>query len=418
MKIERVEITTLEVPHTNDHLQYWIPQWRIIQVCRLVMDNGVVGWGESVKHAMGAIPVDVADRVVGREAASLLWQDELGYAVQIALFDAVGKHLNVPVHRLLGAKIRDWCPISWWTIDMPAADWAQQCEEAVVHGYTTAKLKTRTMYDLHAGIRAILKVIPPQFRLDLDFNGSLVTAAQALPLLKSLEQYEQVAMIETPIPQKDVAGNQQIRRQLNRPIAMHMGDPPTATAITQDVTDGFILGGPAKELLKMATVCELANKPFWLQMVGTGITTTWAAHVAAVCSHARWPSITSMNIWESQLVQQPIEVRGGYYPVPDEPGLGVEVDETALRKYAVDHDDVKPPKHLYRYSRASGEVTYYGCASKSVLHGTYVRDGMPICEAGSNLEVMVDDGSPAFEQLYGATRNGQTVRRSESTTPA
>ncbi len=280
-----------------------------------------------------------------------------------------------------------------------------------------AKLKTRTMYDLHAGIRAILEVIPPQFRLDLDFNGSLVTAAQALPLLKSLEQYEQVAMIETPIPQKDVAGNQQIRRRLNRPIAMHIGDPPIATAITQDVTDGFIIGGPAKELLKAATVCEVANKPFWLQMVGTGITTTWAAHVAAVCSHARWPSITSMNIWESQLVERPIQVRGGYYPVPEEPGLGVEVDETALKKYAVDHDDVKPPKHLYRYSRASGEVTYYGCASKSVLHGTYVRDGMPICEAGSNLEVMVDDGSPAFDQLYTATRNGQTVRRSESAPP-
>ncbi len=145
MKIERVEITTLDVPHTNDHLQYWIPQWRIINVCRLVMDNGVVGWGESVKHAMGAIPEDVADRIVGREAASLLWQDELGYAVQIALFDAVGKNLNVPVHRLLGSKVRDWCPISWWTIDMPAPDWAQQCAEAVAHGYTTAKLNASSV---------------------------------------------------------------------------------------------------------------------------------------------------------------------------------------------------------------------------------------------------------------------------------
>lgn len=416
MNIASVEITTLEVPHTNEHLQYWIPQWRIIQVCRLEMDNGVVGWGETVQHAMGAVPGGVAERIVGREAASLLWQDDLGYAVQIALFDAVGKHLNVPVHRLLGTKVRDWCPISWWTIDMPAADWAQQCSQAVARGYTTAKLKTRTMYDVHAGIRAILEVVPPQFRLDLDFNGSLVTAAQALPLLKSLEQYQQLAMIETPIPQADVSGNQQIRRRLNRPIAMHMGDPPIATAIKQDVTDGFILGGPARELLKTATVCEVANKPFWLQLAGTGITTAWAAHVGSVCSHARWPSITCMNIWESQLVRQPIQVRGGYYPVPDAPGLGVEVDEAALRKYRVDHDNVKPPKHLYRYSRASGEVTYYGCASKSELHGTYVRDGMPICEAGSNLEVVPDDGSAEFEQLYEATRNGRTERRTERPT--
>ncbi len=413
MKVAEVEVTLLEVPHSNEHLQYWIPQWRIIQICRLVLDNGVVGWGESVKHAMGPVPEGVHQRLVGEEVGALLWQDDLGYAVQLALFDAVGKALHVPAHRLLGTKVRDWCPLSWWTIDLQAQDWAQQCAEAVERGYTSAKLKTRTMYDLHAGIRAILEVIPPQFRLDLDFNGSLVTAAQALPLLKSLEQYDEVVMIETPIPQGDIAGNQHLRQRLNRPIAMHIGDPPLATALKQDVTDGFILGAPARELLKLASICEVANKPFWLQMAGTGITTAWAAHVGAVCSHARWPSITCMNIWESQLITEPIELRSGYYRVPEKPGLGVEVDEGALQRYAVDRDEAAPPKHLYRYCRASGDVTYYGCSSKSELHGTYVRDGMPICEAGSNLEILNDDGSESFAELYAATRGGRTLRRLE-----
>ena len=108
MKVAEVEVTLLEVPHSNEHLQYWIPQWRIIQICRLVLDNGVVGWGESVKHAMGPVPEGVHQRLVGEEVGALLWQDDLGYAVQLALFDAMGKALHVPAHRLLGTKVRDW----------------------------------------------------------------------------------------------------------------------------------------------------------------------------------------------------------------------------------------------------------------------------------------------------------------------
>ena len=117
--------------------------------------------------------------------------------MQIALFDAVAKNENVPICDLLGPQVRNGCPISWWTCDMGPEDWARQCEMAVAQGYMSAKLKTRPWQDLHACLQAVLRVIPPQFRLDLDFNGHLVNAANAVPLLKSLEQYEQLAMIET-----------------------------------------------------------------------------------------------------------------------------------------------------------------------------------------------------------------------------
>ena len=113
----------------------------------------------------------------------------------MALFDAGGKALNVPVHHLLATQVRAWVPLSWWTIDLEPDEWAAQCAEAVKQGYTSAKLKARTGHDIHAGIRAILEVVPPQFRLDLDFNGSLINAAHAVEFLKTLEQYQQVAMI-------------------------------------------------------------------------------------------------------------------------------------------------------------------------------------------------------------------------------
>ncbi len=47
-----------------------------------------------------------------------MWDDGLGAGLQMALFDAAGKLAGVPVYRLLGPKVRDWCPISFWDHDM------------------------------------------------------------------------------------------------------------------------------------------------------------------------------------------------------------------------------------------------------------------------------------------------------------
>jgi len=297
-------------------------------------------------------------------------------------------------------------------MDMPPDDWARQCADAAGDGYVSAKLKARTWYDLHAAIRAIVDVVPRQFRIDLDFNGTLSDAAGAVELLKSLEQYEQVAMIETPIPQGDVAGNRHIRTRINRPLAMHYGSPPIATTLAQDVADGFVVCAGACGILRQQAVAEMANKPFWLQLVGTGITTTWAAHLGAVCSQAKWPAITCMNIWESQLITGRIELRGGYYRVPETPGLGVEIDQKAVDKYRVDHTWVDPPRHVYRYARASGETAYFDC-SKQALHRIYPENAMPVCEPGSVLEPVEDDGSEEFAAICEMAREGRTLRRVE-----
>jgi L-alanine-DL-glutamate epimerase-like enolase superfamily enzyme len=416
MKVQSIELTHLDVPfttHTDKHMRYWLPHWRIVQVCRLTMDNGIVGFGETIpNYTWAKVPDDIESKVVGQEAASLLWKDGLGAGVQMALFDAVGKHENVPVYQLLGTKVRDAVPLSWWGMDMPPADWARQCADAVKAGYMTAKLKARTWYDLDAAIQAIVDVVPPQFKIDLDYNGTLDNAANAVEHLKSLEKFSQVAMIETPIPQGDVAGNRHIRQRIDRPVAMHYGQPPIATTIAQDVADGFVVCAGASAIRSQSAVTDAANKPFWLQLVGTGITTTWAAHLGAVCPQAKWPAITCMNIWKEQLITPGIELHGGYHRVPEGAGLGVDLDEKALTKHAVDYSWVDPPRHVYRYARANGEVTYFGL-SKQALHSGYPRAAMPISEAGSECVPVEDDGSKEFEEIWQAVQDGATLWRRE-----
>ncbi|MBI3943407.1 MAG: mandelate racemase/muconate lactonizing enzyme family protein [Chloroflexi bacterium] len=450
MKISQIDLIHLDVPftpHTNAHMQYWLPHWRISQICKLTLENGIIGWGETLpNYTWAKVPTDIAERVVGRDVTELLWQDDWGGGVQMAAFDAVGKLLNVPAHHLLGKQLRTWCPISWWAIDMPPQDWAQQCQAAVQQGYMSAKLKARTWFDLHAAVEAICEVVPEGFLLDLDFNATLWHDANAVKLIKSLEQYDRVAMIETPIPQTDLAGNAHIRQRTNRPLAMHFGSPALPYVIQADAADGFVVCAGAATILKQAAICEEFNKPFWLQLVGTGITTSWAAHLGAVLSHALWPAVTCMNIYgstvsdgktasiatqtcgrivvrssnsrykrkshiyESQLITTPIEIQGGLYPVPQGPGLGIEVDQQALQKYRVDYDFVPLPKHLYRYVRATGEVTYYNC-TRQALHQVFPADAQPAAERGAGLEVVPDDGSAEFQTLYDLAQRGPVHRR-------
>ncbi|MDA0712041.1 MAG: mandelate racemase/muconate lactonizing enzyme family protein [bacterium] len=415
MNVKKLELIHLDAPFTNHsekHLGYWLPHWRIHEICHITLENGIEGWGETMpNYTWAKVPDKIADRVEGKPAAELMWDDTLGAGVQMALFDAVAKAQGVPLYRLLGAKVRDWCPISWWNMDMPPKDWAEECRQAVQTGYTSAKLKARPWYDLHAAIQAVQKVVPPGFHLDLDYNGTLANSANAIPHLRELEAYSEIAMIESPIPQNDVAGNKHIRSMIARPVAMHYNNPPIETTMREDVTDGFVVCAGAARILKQAAVCEQWNKPFWLQLVGSGITTAWAAHLGAVLPQAKWPAITCMNIWKHQLITEPIAVRGGFYRVPEEPGLGITVDPKALEKYTVDYTWVDPPRHLYVYRRASGETTFYAC-SKQDLHHVYPNDVQPIAEPGSTLDVYEDDGSKKFDLLYAECQKS-SVRKKE-----
>ena len=156
---------------------------------------------------------------------------------------------------------------------------------------------------------------------------------QAAPLISRLEQNcACLAIVESPIPQDDVEGNKLLRQKIKSPIAMHMGQPPVMTAIREGVCDGFVIGGGVRQTLSDGNLAERAQMPFWLQMVGTGLTTTFAAHLGSVLKGARWPAMPCVNIYSHTLLRE-FEVKGGYLQVPAAPGLGVELDREAVVQF-------------------------------------------------------------------------------------
>lgn len=402
MKITSVDRIVVDVPFVDEPRRNMARAhngWHIAEVCRVETDDGLVGYGETLpNYTWGRVTDAAVERVKGQHPAEHMWDDSLGAGLQMALFDLAAQRQGVPMYRLFGKKVRDWCPISWWSIDQPPEDFAAEAKNAIAKGYTSYKLKARPWFDIREQVAAVCKVVPPTFHLDVDFNGLLVDSASAVPVLKELEQHHNVQFFESPIPQGDVAGNQRIRQQTRCAIAMHYGSPPIMTALKEDVCDGFVIGGGASRVIKEAHVAAEANKPFWLQLVGTGITTAFALHLGAVLTHARWPAITCLNMYDPQLLVDPLQVVSGYCHVPEAPGLGVKVDESTLDRLRVPTSQKADLRAVYAVVRPGGQKVWFG--HENVYREDFLAGNQPVFERGVKLEVYEDDGSKEWRELF------------------
>ena len=232
----------------------------VVHLCKVTLDDSrsTVGWGEATQK--GASDAQVA-RVIGKSPALLMHDDSISIGLQMALFDALGKALGVPCHALLGTQCRNATPISWWVQSASPVDWAAECVDAVAAGYTTCKLKARPWWDVVEQVRAVSEAVPPGFHLDLDFNETLQNAAVATLVIQKLEQFENVAFIESPIPQTDAAGNAALRRAVRKPLAGHFGRPPHATVVQEGVFDAYVIGGGKSAIVRAAALAADAGMP-------------------------------------------------------------------------------------------------------------------------------------------------------------
>jgi len=405
--VERIELDVGFTLRTEPHMRRGITNFSLIEICRVTTDSGIVGWGES--RAMHNWDRDIAAvdaGVIGRNPADLLWRDELGSGLQQAMFDLTGKALGVPAHRLIGRQARAWVPLAWWCYDMPPEDLAAEAEDASAAGYTAFKLKPRPWFDLTAQMEAISAATPDRATFDLDFNGFLLDAGFAQQVLAELEAFPKIHMFETPIPQSDVAGNATLRAKSRRAIALHFEEPDFLTATRERVCDGFAGHGEGVgSALHYAALAHAANLPFFVQVVGTGITTAFAAHLSAALPAARWPAVTASNVYSDDLLREPLDIQRGYVRVPEAPGLGIEIDEQALETFRRNATGPKPlPRAIYTVRWADGGTAEY--VSVRAYERDFTIGNQPAFERGVTLTTREDDGSVEFDNRYRAVAAG------------
>jgi L-alanine-DL-glutamate epimerase-like enolase superfamily enzyme len=283
---------------------------------------------------------------------------------------------------------------------MPPEANAAEAQEALAAGYTSYKIKARPWWDVYEQVAAISAVTPPHFRLDLDWNNMLLNLGNAAPVLAELDRYERVAIYESPIMQRDVEGQRLLRQKTTRPIALHFGEPPFPTVVRDEVCDGFVVSGGVSSILRQGALAAAFEKPFWLQMVGTGLTTALSAHLGAVLPFAQWPSVNCLNNYADDLLAEPLTILGGYLKVPEAPGLGIQIDEAALARYRMAPPFEHPaPRLLMSVVWPGGRVMHYA-RMRPQCWDDFWSGNQPAQERGATMEVRADDGSREWAGLY------------------
>ena len=398
--IERITVRAPMTPRCEEWNAREVWQWCICEIIRLTTDAGIVGYGETLPHyTWGRVSDEAVARVKGQNAADFLGDDSLGAGLQMAIYDVVGKALGVPAYRLFNQpKVREAVPIAWWNIDFPPEALAEEAKDALAKGYTALKTKARPWWDVYEQVDQMSNVTPPHFKIDMDWNQMLINASNAAPVLSELDKQERVALYESPIFQRDTEGQRLLRRKTQKAIALHFGDPPFPVAVRDEVCDGFVIGGGVARVLREGTMAAQFDKPFFLQIVGAGLTTALSIQLGAVLTHAQWPAVNCLNNYADDLIVHPIQVSEGYAHVPDAPGLGVEVDEAALTKYKMEPPyEIPRAKLLLSIAWPGNRVRHY--ANIQQCWTDAFAGNIPVQDRGARMHVRRDDGSAGWAEM-------------------
>ncbi|MEA5457277.1 mandelate racemase/muconate lactonizing enzyme family protein [Sinomonas sp. JGH33] len=412
LRILDVKRTMIHLPF-RERVKPWndllVSGWGLIEVLEVHTNaEGVLGVGETlVDYTWQRVTDEKIASVIGTNPAEHLFDDSLGAGLQIALLDAVGQALEVPAHRLLGLPaVRDWCPISWWNTKMPPELLAREARQALDEGYLAHKFKARPWFDVREQVKAIAAATPEDYLIDIDWNGMLRSPGEALPVLSELDELPKIGLYESPIRQDDMIGQQQLRGRIRRPLAEHYRKDLFPVWMRDDALDAFVaVCTPGMSgILSQGITAAAFNKTFWLQVVGSGITTAFTTHLGAVLTHASWPMVTGMNTFADDLIEKPLAIAGGHVKVPTEPGLGITLDRNALERYRVPPAyRVQTPRHLLTFNTGTAGTRMYGDMLQ-MWEDCRVNHNVAVQPVGASLEVRTDDGSPEFDRIWRRAR--------------
>jgi D-galactarolactone cycloisomerase len=371
VKIARVEVfavrANMSVPRGPSILTYHTRETLVIKI---TSEDGVVGWGETYRMAgvEAALRDALAPLLIGRDALEIrrLHREMLaatfgnGFAVggvDLALHDLVGKALGVPVHQLYDGAVRSrvsaYASLPGYYDDRePREHWVDEVVSLRRDGFTAMKLRIgRYGVDVEAPLLdAVRSAVGPSVRLMCDGNAAY-SPALALRMGATLAELD-FAWFEEPLPQNGYRGYPELRAKLRLPLAGGEGvtSRVDANAVLQrgcfDIIqpDVSICGGIA-ECLLIGELADLSAVRCIPHCWGGAIMLAATVQVAALLPEpSRMPGLdapllefdVTENPFRTEIVvDNPFALHDGCVLVPDRPGLGVDVDESALVRYAV-----------------------------------------------------------------------------------
>jgi len=264
----------------------------------------------------------------------------------ICLWDIAGKMCGLPLYKLLGAY-RDKVPVyaSSFVLDTPE-DYARQALEAKTHRWHAYKLHPPGRVDLDlAAYRACREAVGPDFVMMVDVCYCWSNAKEALRVIRQLEPYD-LFFLETPLQLDDLDGYAFLHDQCGIPIAA--GELQNTRFEFLDLMDRGKVDvaqpdvGRVGGFTEARRVCDLAAERGRLIVPHcwkTGIGIAASAHLSAATAHCPYIEFLPAQLAESalrrELVQDELQMIDGMIPLPQKPGLGIELNQDALKKFRV-----------------------------------------------------------------------------------
>jgi muconate cycloisomerase len=383
MKITSIETIPIHLPTRRLH------QWAslttpigVYVIVKLHTDDGLTGhgeapvlkdWGGDYGRYFGETPHSTMHIINDILTPALKGQDPSrfetihavmdkaikGYpyckaAIDSALYDVVGKSLNVPAYQLLGGCFRERVSIAHSLGLMEIDQAVDEAVQAKAEGVRTIKLKggVDRKRDVEL-VKQIRKAIGPELNICVDANQGYPTAKVAVRIIEAMEEYDLLYM-EQPVEGIDHMA--EVARRVNTPI---MADESAWTA--QDVLE--IVHKKAADIIsiyttkpggmfkakKVAAVAEAAGLPCNINgSVETGVGNAANLHLAASTGVVTYGSVVPVSspkekakkgiagiYYQDDIITEPFAFDKGDIIVASKPGLGIEVDEDKLEHYRI-----------------------------------------------------------------------------------
>jgi len=352
-------------------------RWKNWLFARVETDEGIHGVGEGSLNAFGAT-VDTAihelrDRYVGLDPfdIELLMQRMVrdvsprghiqmtaAAAIEVACWDIMGKATGLPVHKLLGGRIRDRVRVyanGWYKTHRTPEGFAELARGVVERGFTALKFdpfgaawRVTDLADEDLAIAIVAAVrdaVGPHVDILIEGHNRF-SVSTALRIADRLAEHRP-AWFEEPVSYQQPGSIVEVARRSPVPIAT--GESFTST---QEFAD----------LLRHDVVHILQPEPLSLGIWQTrAVASMTDAHLGVVAPHnAQGPVCSAISLqlgacipnfyvqesfddfnedWTSEIVDHPLRQVNGYVEVNDRPGLGIELDWERLDQYPYDQNN-------------------------------------------------------------------------------
>ena len=273
-------------------------------------------------------------------------------AVEMALWDILGKYLNVPVYQLLGGKVNDKVRVyvnGWFAGAKEPSEFAEKAKAAVNRGITAMKwdpfgksylnISNADLEKAISCVGAVREAVGNKVDLLIEGHGRF-NIPTAIQIAKALEPFHPL-FFEEPTPPDSLEALKEVRDK--SPVAIAAGerlytrwdyrrffDLMPADYIQPDISHA----GGIMELKKIAAEAECRYIPFAPHNPSGPVANAATLQLAACCPNFCILEIMYSDVtWRKEITNEQLVYEGGGIQIPDAPGLGIELNEVECLKH-------------------------------------------------------------------------------------